>query len=155
MSRRKPTKIWSYCPGMQKILALKLLKIIARTHEGRFQLQQFHYLRYVVNTVLYRAHCTYIVFCTFASDGIKLILNKTADILKNCRVQQIKSRVTDAPALDCVQHAFKNCAFFKLNTWVVVQKSVSQSPCRGPVPGPGINYTGPREGLLGFVILIF
>ena len=23
--------------------------------------------------------------------------------------------------------------------------SVSQSPGRGPVPGPGINYTGPRE----------
>jgi len=26
---------------------------------------------------------------------------------------------------------------------------------RGPVPGPGINYTGPREVLLEFVILIF
>ena len=24
-----------------------------------------------------------------------------------------------------------------------------------PVPGPGINYTGPREGLLEFVILVF
>jgi len=25
----------------------------------------------------------------------------------------------------------------------------------GPVPGPGINYTGPREVLLEFVILVF
>jgi len=32
---------------------------------------------------------------------------------------------------------------------------VSQTPGRGPVPGPGINYTGPREVLLEFVILIF
>ena len=30
-----------------------------------------------------------------------------------------------------------------------------QPPGRGPVPGPGINYTGPREVLLEFVILIF
>ena len=29
--------------------------------------------------------------------------------------------------------------------------SVSQSPGRGPVPGPGINYTGPREVLLELV----
>ena len=26
-----------------------------------------------------------------------------------------------------------------------VYASVSQPPGRGPVPGPGINYTGPRE----------
>ena len=26
---------------------------------------------------------------------------------------------------------------------------------RGPVPGPGTNYTGPREILLEFVILVF
>jgi len=32
--------------------------------------------------------------------------------------------------------------------------SVSQPPGRGPVPGPGINYTGPREVLLEFVILV-
>jgi len=31
--------------------------------------------------------------------------------------------------------------------------SVSQPPARGPVPGPGISYTGPREVLLEFVIL--
>jgi len=30
--------------------------------------------------------------------------------------------------------------------------SVSQPPSRGPVPGPGINYNGPREVLLEFVI---
>jgi len=33
--------------------------------------------------------------------------------------------------------------------------SVSQPPGRGPVPGPGINYTGPRQVLLEFVILVF
>ena len=33
--------------------------------------------------------------------------------------------------------------------------SVSQPPGRGPVPGPNINYTGPREVLLQFVILVW
>jgi len=38
---------------------------------------------------------------------------------------------------------------------LTVYCSVSQRPGRGPVPGPGINYTGPREFLLQFVILVF
>ena len=33
--------------------------------------------------------------------------------------------------------------------------SVSQLPGCGPVPGPGINYTGPQEILLEVVILVF
>jgi len=33
--------------------------------------------------------------------------------------------------------------------------SVSQPRGRGPVPGTGINYTGPREVLLEVVILDF
>ena len=33
--------------------------------------------------------------------------------------------------------------------------SVSQPQGRGPVPGPGINYTGPGEVLLEVVILVF
>jgi len=37
----------------------------------------------------------------------------------------------------------------------VVYISVSQPPGRGPVPGPGIIYTGPPEVLLEFVILVF
>jgi hypothetical protein len=37
----------------------------------------------------------------------------------------------------------------------MVSCGVSQPPGRGPVPGPGINYTGPREVLLEFVILVF
>jgi len=37
----------------------------------------------------------------------------------------------------------------------MVYSSVSQRPGRGPVPGPGINYTGPREVLLEVVILVF
>jgi len=32
---------------------------------------------------------------------------------------------------------------------------VSQPPVRGRVPGPGINYNGPREILLEFDILVF
>ena len=34
---------------------------------------------------------------------------------------------------------------------LLLYTSVSQPPGRGPVPGPGINNTGPRE----FVILVF
>ena len=37
----------------------------------------------------------------------------------------------------------------------VFYTSVSQPPGRGPVPGPGIYYTGPRDVLLEFVILVF
>jgi len=37
----------------------------------------------------------------------------------------------------------------------VLYISVSQPPGRGPVPGPGIKYTGPPEVLLQFVILVF
>jgi len=37
----------------------------------------------------------------------------------------------------------------------IIYNSISQPPGRGPVSGPGINYTGPREVLLEFVILIF
>jgi len=33
----------------------------------------------------------------------------------------------------------------------MAQSSVSQSPGRGPVPGPGINYTGPPEILLELI----
>jgi len=38
---------------------------------------------------------------------------------------------------------------------LTLYSSVSQPQGRGPVPGPGINYIGPREVLLEFVILIF
>jgi len=37
----------------------------------------------------------------------------------------------------------------------VVETSVSQPPGRGPVPATGVNYSGPREVLLEFVILVF
>jgi len=33
----------------------------------------------------------------------------------------------------------------------LIYTSVSQPPGRGPVPGPGINYTGPREILLEWI----
>jgi len=36
-----------------------------------------------------------------------------------------------------------------------VFKAVSQPPGHGLVPGPGMNYTEPREVLLEFVILVF
>ena len=37
----------------------------------------------------------------------------------------------------------------------ILYTSVSQRPGRGPVQGPGINYTGPRRVVLEFVILVF
>jgi len=37
----------------------------------------------------------------------------------------------------------------------LVYASVSRTPGRGPVPGPGINFTEPREVLLEFVVLVF
>jgi len=37
----------------------------------------------------------------------------------------------------------------------VAYSTVSQPPGRGPISGPAINYTGPREVLLEFVILVF
>ena len=39
--------------------------------------------------------------------------------------------------------------------YVALYTSVSQPPDRGQVPGPDINYTGPREVLLEFVFLVF
>ena len=36
----------------------------------------------------------------------------------------------------------------------LLNQCFSQPPGRGPVPSPGINYTGPREVLLEFVILV-
>jgi len=50
---------------------------------------------------------------------------------------------------------------FPLQQWlqerasILPYTSVSQRPGRSPVPGPGINYTGPQEVLLEFVILVF
>ena len=38
---------------------------------------------------------------------------------------------------------------------IIHYTSVSQPPGRGPLPGHGINYTGPLEVLLEFVILVF
>jgi len=40
--------------------------------------------------------------------------------------------------------------FFKSHV-NILYTSVSQPPGRGLVPGPGINYTGPRDVLLEFV----
>jgi len=37
----------------------------------------------------------------------------------------------------------------------ILYSNVSQRPGRSPVPGPGINYTGPRDVLLEIFILIF
>jgi hypothetical protein len=37
----------------------------------------------------------------------------------------------------------------------MLQTSASQPPGRGPVSGPGIDYTGPRGVCLEIVILVF
>ena len=49
--------------------------------------------------------------------------------------------------LDCT---VTSCSKFS----AVLYSSVSKPPGRGPIPGPGINYTGPREILLQFLILV-
>ena len=47
------------------------------------------------------------------------------------------------------------CTMNIVNLGSVPYSSVSQPPVRGPIPGPGINYTAPREFLLKIVILVF
>ena len=56
-----------------------------------------------------------------------------------------------------VRYACKYILYIPIHIriYLLVYISVSQPPGRGPVPGPGINYTGPREVLLEFVILVF
>jgi len=49
----------------------------------------------------------------------------------------------------------QHCMCIVMYLFVCLYGSVSQPPGRGPVPGPGINYTGPREVLMEFVILVF
>ena len=49
----------------------------------------------------------------------------------------------------------KICSQLLTLTGSLIYGNVSQPSGRGPVPGPGINYTGPREVLLEFVILVF
>jgi len=44
---------------------------------------------------------------------------------------------------------------FKKPLVIVHYINVFQPSARGPVPGPGIIYTGPREVLLEIVILVF
>ena len=41
--------------------------------------------------------------------------------------------------------------YYRLVLCGILYCSVSQPPGRGPVPGPGINYTGPQEILLELV----
>jgi hypothetical protein len=49
--------------------------------------------------------------------------------------------------LSYVKYFRFNEFYFNIEWWVlcVIYTSVSQPPGRGPVPDPGINYTGPRE----------
>jgi len=48
-----------------------------------------------------------------------------------------------------------DCDWQGILTASILYNSDSQPPGRGPVPGPGINYTGPREVHLEFVISVF
>jgi len=54
-----------------------------------------------------------------------------------------------------MQHDVVRSAASSAATKNALYNSVSQPPGRGPVPGTGINYTGPREVLLEYVILVF
>jgi len=54
-----------------------------------------------------------------------------------------------------VDHPPPSSAEVKETIELYLYSSVSQPPGRGPVTGPVINYAGPREVLLEFVILVF
>jgi len=55
----------------------------------------------------------------------------------------------------CASHYRARLQYKMNDVAFILYSSVSQPPGRGPIPGPGINYTGPREVLLEFVILVF
>jgi len=76
--------------------------------------------------------------------------------LRNCP-EECSSRLRRGGTLKSRMHTAVqfNCKSDEALPWVSVPYSVSQPPGRGPVPGPGINYTGLREVLLEFVILVF
>jgi len=48
---------------------------------------------------------------------------------------------------NCTLHSFDNptCFCHELQPSSAIYSSVSQPPGHGPVPGPGINYTGLQE----------
>jgi len=53
-----------------------------------------------------------------------------------------------------VVRRFRRCAnvyLHKPRQYSIAYYSISEPPDRGPVPGPGINYTGPREILLELI----
>jgi len=54
-----------------------------------------------------------------------------------------------------VKYYWFNVVVSMCNLKGTIYRCVSEQPGRGPVPGPGINYTEPREVLLEFVILVF
>jgi len=66
-----------------------------------------------------------------------------------CKIVICKLLVQSKPRLSKVRYLFSP----KISK--IPYSSVSQPPGHGPVPGPGINYTGPREVILEFVILVF
>jgi hypothetical protein len=72
-------------------------------------------------------------------------------------VPRLRTRgiVLPLPIYACTEWALTNIHTFTFTYCVILYSSVSQPPGRGPVPDPGINYTGPREVLLEFVILVF
>jgi hypothetical protein len=65
-----------------------------------------------------------------------------------CFSSSIRSISTDASM--CTVGRLFSCA----NSVRTLYTSVSQTPGRGPVPGPDITYTEPREVLLEFVSLV-
>ena len=72
------------------------------------------------------------------------------------RKKKTPSRQNSGPTLEPPSHLkWKLMKLSVVNANWIVNISVSQPPGRGPVPGPGINYTGQREVLLEIVILVF
>jgi hypothetical protein len=79
-------------------------------------------------------------------DNIKMDLICDDELVGICRLQPVSRRA----AIFIYLNVF-SCT---LNTETVFYANASQPPGRGPVVGPGINYTGPQEALLQFVIFI-
>ena len=72
-----------------------------------------------------------------------------------CLLNKHKLSITDYNSYGRIMHKVLQKSKRRLKTLRgqkdVIYFSVSQPPGRGPVPGPGISYTGPREVLLELI----
>jgi len=87
--------------------------------------------------------------------GRVLILKVPVHTKPQCFRGLIKTLTKKQTTLKFLNDRTSFTSHLKTNKVIIVYISVFQPPGRGPVPGPGINYTGLREVLLEVVILVF